>query len=63
MKLNWIVKAEESVPGIAHGLVGRALGFVDGARDWHPVTTAPFNRDLELRLAGHFPAAIPETAG
>jgi hypothetical protein len=53
MKLNWIVKAEESVPGIAHGLVGRALGYVDGARDWHPVTTAPFNRDLELRLAGH----------
>lgn len=52
MKLHWIVKAEESVPGITHGLVGRALAFVDGARDWHPVTTAPFNQDLELRLAG-----------
>jgi len=53
MKLQWVVKAEESVPRISHGMIGKALGFVDGARDWHPATTAPFNRDLELRLAGH----------
>jgi hypothetical protein len=53
MKLQWIVKAEESMPRISHGVIGKALGFVDGGREWHPATTAPFNQDLELRLAGH----------
>jgi hypothetical protein len=59
MRLHWIVKAEQSAPGITNGVVGRAVGFVDGARDWHPVTTAPFNRDLELRLAGHRGRVLP----
>ncbi len=32
----------------------------DGSRDWHPISTAPFNRDLELRVAGSSgPRSIP----
>jgi len=63
MKLQWIVKAEETMPGISHGVIGKALHFVDGARDWHPATTAPFNRDLAGTTRCRFRAAIRPTAG
>ena len=31
-----------------------------GSHDWHPISTAPFNRVLEIRVAGdHGPRRIP----
>lgn len=50
MKLHWVVDAERLVPFVTRGIGGTLLQFVDGARDWHAISTAPFNQDLELRL-------------
>lgn len=49
MKIAWIRAAERHFPD-AHGAFGALLGFVDGSRNWHAVSTAPFNRDVEARL-------------
>lgn len=48
MKLHWVVDAERRIPFVERGLAGQVLKFLDGARDWHPISTAPFNRDLEV---------------
>jgi len=50
MKLHWIVEAERFFPFVTRGIGGSLLQFIDGARDWHPISTAPFNQNLELRL-------------
>ncbi len=34
--------------------------LLDSQRTWHPISTAPFNRDLEVCVAGdHGPRHIP----
>jgi len=50
MKLHRIVDAERLFPFMTGGIGGSLLQFVDGARDWRPISTAPFNQNLELRL-------------
>jgi len=32
------------------GVIDALLGLLYGARCWHPVATAPFGRDLEIRI-------------
>ena len=34
------------------GPLGRFLRLFAGSADWHPASTAPFNRDVEVRVAG-----------
>ena len=53
MKLHWIVDAERRIPFLERGLLGKLLTSVDGRRDWHPISTAPFNQDLELMVLDH----------
>ena len=50
MKIAWIAAAERHLPEAQHGAVGALLSLVDGSRNWHPVSTAPFNRDVEVRI-------------
>jgi len=59
MKLHWIVDTERLVPFVTRGIGGSLLQFVDGARDWRPISTAPFNRKLELRLRQGRRRAVP----
>ena len=33
------------------GPFGRLLRLFGGSADWHPASTAPFNRDVEVRVA------------
>jgi hypothetical protein len=53
MKLHWIVDAERSIPALERGVLGRILSSVDGKRNWHSISTAPFNQDLELMVLDH----------
>ncbi len=60
MKLSWIVAAEELLPERSRRAAARILGLFDGQRDWHPITTAPFNRDIETRVrVAHGVRALP----
>jgi hypothetical protein len=59
MTLHWMVDAERLVPCVTRGIGGTLLWVVDGARDWHPISTAPFNQNLELRLRKGERRSIP----
>ncbi len=37
-------------PACRSGVIDALLGLLYGARCWHPVATAPFDRDLEIRI-------------
>ena len=50
MKLRWMANVERYIPFSAHGFMGNMIRFVDGTRDWRPISTAPFNNDVELCL-------------
>jgi hypothetical protein len=51
MRVDWIAEAEQHLPAEMRGAVSRVLQYLDGSRDWHPITTAPFNCDVDVRLA------------
>jgi hypothetical protein len=53
MKLHWVVDAERRMQFAEHGFTRKVLKFLDGARDWHSISTAPFNRDLEVCVIEH----------
>ena len=53
MKLHWIIDTERSIPALQRGVLGRILSSVDGKWSWHPISTAPFNQDLELMVLDH----------
>jgi hypothetical protein len=60
MKISWIAAAERSFPFVRDGALGRMLRLLDGSRNWHPISTAPFNHDLEVRVADdHAVRVIP----
>ncbi|HEY4919531.1 MAG TPA: hypothetical protein VII40_05455 [Xanthobacteraceae bacterium] len=60
MKFRWIVAAESLVAGEHSHTMGGLLGHLDGSRDWHPITTAPFNHAVEARVRGpHGLQALP----
>ncbi len=50
MRIGWIRAAERRLPKAREAL-GALRGRVDRSRDWHPVSTGPFNRDVEMRDA------------
>jgi hypothetical protein len=37
---------------VKHRPLGRFLRLFGGAQSWHPASTAPFNRSVEVRVAG-----------
>jgi hypothetical protein len=40
--------------------LGGFFKLFDGSLNWHPVSTAPFNRDVQVRVAGdHGSSVIP----
>ena len=53
MKLNCIVDEERHFPSVEHGLIGKVLGFVDGAHNWRLISAAPFNQEFEVSVAEH----------
>jgi hypothetical protein len=60
MKIAWIAAAERYLPKAGLRAVGSLLGFLDGARNWHPISTAPFKRDVALRISGEDgPRVVP----
>jgi len=60
MKIRWIVAAESLLAGDRSRARGGLLGRLDGSRDWHPITTAPFNNAIEARIEGrHGLQAVP----
>jgi hypothetical protein len=50
MKIAWIATAEHYLPDPVQSAVGGVLRFVDGSLNWHSISTAPFNRDVEIRV-------------
>jgi hypothetical protein len=52
MKFRWIVAAENLLAGDHPHATGGLLGHLNGSRDWHPITTAPFNHAIEARIQG-----------
>ena len=60
MRTPWIVAAEELLPAGRRDAAAGLLGPFDGKRDWHPITTAPFNHVIEVRVAdAHGVRALP----
>jgi len=59
MKFRWIVAAANLLAGDHPHATGGLLGHLDGSRDWHPITTAPFNRDLGARIQDPHGLQVP----
>jgi hypothetical protein len=38
--------------GLTHAAVGGLVRLFGGPPGWHPISTAPFNRDLQIRVIG-----------
>jgi hypothetical protein len=52
--------AEHHHPHARHGAVASLFRLFDGSLNWHPISTAPFNHDVEVRVAGdHGSRVIP----
>jgi hypothetical protein len=51
MKFSWKAAAERNFPAAREGMLGGMLRLLDGSSNWRPISTAPFNRVVELRVA------------
>jgi hypothetical protein len=51
MKFSWIAAAERNFPAVTEGMFGTMMRLLDGSSSWRPISTAPFNRVVELRVA------------
>jgi hypothetical protein len=51
MTFSWIAAAERNFPAIREGMLGTMMRLLDGSSNWRPISTAPFNHVVELRVA------------
>jgi hypothetical protein len=59
MKISWIAAAGRYLPQTKGGALGRLFGLFDGSLDWRPISTAPFNRDVQVRIGNHGSRVLP----
>jgi hypothetical protein len=60
MKMPHFAATERHVPVAKRGAVSSLFRLFGGSPSWHPISTAPFNHDVQVRVSGdHGSQVIP----